>query len=76
MKIKTSITLSEKVLKAIDQLIKGNSNRSAFIEQGIWFFLEHLRRMERDKRELEILNQNAEKLNKQAKEILSYQTKL
>jgi metal-responsive CopG/Arc/MetJ family transcriptional regulator len=69
MKIKTSITLSEELVKAIDQR---HSNRSEFIEKGMRAYLRQLKREERDAHDLEILNKYADELNREALETLEY----
>jgi metal-responsive CopG/Arc/MetJ family transcriptional regulator len=76
MKEKTSVTLSKDVLKGIDRLAGSKQSRSAFIE-GV--LAEHLRaraRAERDARDLEIINRNAERLNRDAEDGLEYQAPL
>jgi metal-responsive CopG/Arc/MetJ family transcriptional regulator len=75
-KEKTSITLSREVLSGIDRMAGSKQSRSAFIESVL---AEHLRaraRAERDKRDLEIINRNAEKLNREALDVLEYQAPL
>jgi metal-responsive CopG/Arc/MetJ family transcriptional regulator len=69
MKVKTSITLSEELVKAIDQR---HSNRSEFIEKGMRAYLRQLKREERDAHDLEILNKYADELNREALETLEY----
>ena len=76
MKIKTSITLSEEVLRAIDQISGESKNRSAFIELAIRDYLKKRAKKLRDDRDLEILNQNYKRLNREAEDVLSYQIEL
>ena len=76
MKIKTSITLSEEVLRAIDQISGESKNRSAFIELAIRDYLKKKAKKLRDDRDLEILNQNSKRLNREAEDVLSYQIEL
>jgi metal-responsive CopG/Arc/MetJ family transcriptional regulator len=76
MKIKTSITLSENLLTRIDQLAGHYKNRSIFLETAAWAFIEYLQRVERNARDLEILNQRADTLNEEALDVLSYQAPL
>jgi metal-responsive CopG/Arc/MetJ family transcriptional regulator len=73
MKVKTSITLSENLLTAIDQLAGEYKNRSIFLETAAWAFIEYLRRTERNARDLEIINRHADALNEEALDVLSYQ---
>lgn len=75
MKIKTSITLSEELLNEIDSIISPKGNRSIFIEEAIKKYLELKKKHLRDQRDLEIINKASDNLNKEAKDILSYQVK-
>ena len=76
MKIKTSITLSEEVLLEIDKISGESRNRSAFIEIAIRDFLKKRAKKIRDDRDLEILNKNSKRLNREAEDVLSYQVEL
>ena len=76
MKIKTSVTLSEDVLKLIDRNAKGEKNRSAFIETAVRAYLEVIGRHRRDQEDLSTINRLAEKLNAEAGDVLSFQTEL
>jgi metal-responsive CopG/Arc/MetJ family transcriptional regulator len=73
MKVKTSITLSEEALKAIQEHLSKSSSRSDFIEQAVWAMISHLIRNERNARDLDIINRNADRLNKEALDALEYQ---
>ena len=73
MRVKTSITLPEDLLKSID---RRESNRSAFIEKASRAYLASTERMERDARDLEIINRNAKRLNREAMDALKYQKPL
>jgi metal-responsive CopG/Arc/MetJ family transcriptional regulator len=76
MKTKTSVTLSEDLLKLIDRNAKGEKNRSAFIETAVRSYLEVVRRHRRDQDDLSTINRLAEKLNAEAGDVLSFQVKL
>jgi metal-responsive CopG/Arc/MetJ family transcriptional regulator len=73
MKTKTSITLSEDVIKAIDKLSGQYKNRSEFIELALRHYIAQLIRKQRNARDLEIINQRAERLNEEALDVLAYQ---
>lgn len=75
MKVKTSITLSEDLLKAIDQRA-GHKNRSEFIETALWAFITQIIRNEQNARDIQIINQRADYLNQEAADVLAYQVKL
>jgi len=72
MKIKTSITLSDDVLQAIDELAK-SSSRSEVIEQALRDFLAARERQLRDARDVEIMNKHADAYNLETADLLSYQ---
>lgn len=76
MKVKTSITLSDELVQAIDQYDGAYKNRSDFIEAAIWAFIRQIRRSQQNARDLEIINQNAERLNAEALDVLAYQVEL
>ena len=73
MKIKTSITLSEDLIREIDELSGRFGNRSALIEKAIRDFLTAEAKRRRDLQDIEILNRRADALNKEAEDVLSYQ---
>jgi metal-responsive CopG/Arc/MetJ family transcriptional regulator len=76
MKVKTSITLSENLLKTIDEYTGEYKNRSAFIEYAVRAFIMQLIRRQQDSRDLEIINQRADYLNQEAADVLTYQVDL
>ena len=80
MKVKTSITLSENLLQAIDTRAREQGdhykNRSDFIETALWTFITQLFRDEQNARDLEIINRRAEYLNAEAEDVLAYQVAL
>lgn len=76
MKIKTSITISEELIKSIDEVFGGQKNRSEFIEKAVKHYIERQIQEERDLKDLDILNKKADKLNKEAEDVLSYQVDL
>jgi len=73
MKEKTSITLSKEVLAGIDRLSGSRQSRSAFIEEILCRYLRERERAQRDARDLEIINRNAERLNRDAEDGLEFQ---
>ena len=76
MKIKTSITLSEDVLRAIDRRSKKYGSRSEFIEAALLAFISQLARGERNARDLKIINRRAKRLNEEAADVLDYQVEM
>jgi metal-responsive CopG/Arc/MetJ family transcriptional regulator len=73
MKVKTSITLSEDLLEAIDQRSAQFKNRSDFIEAAIRSFIAQMIRDEQNAKDLAIINRQADRLNQEAADVLSYQ---
>lgn len=77
MKVKTSITLSEDLLRAIDEYARGyKKSRSEFIEEAVRVFVRQLIRRQQDARDLEIINHRADYLNQEAMDVLAYQVDL
>lgn len=76
MKVKTSITLSEDLVKAIDERAKQHKNRSDFIESAVRAFIGQMIREEQNARDLAIINRRADHLNKEAADVLAYQIAL
>lgn len=76
MKTKTSITLSEQLLVAVDEYAQDYRSRSAFIEAAVLFFVADLERREAELRDLEIINRQADSLNDEAADVLGYQAPL
>ena len=73
MKVKTSITLSEDLLDAIDESSGQFKNRSDFVEAAIRAYIEHMIREEQNAKDLAIINRQADRLNKEAIDVLEYQ---
>jgi metal-responsive CopG/Arc/MetJ family transcriptional regulator len=73
MKEKTSITLSPDLLAGIDRLAGPQGSRSAFIERVLRRYLREQVRAEAHARDLERINQAAERLNSEAADVLEYQ---
>ena len=76
MKIKTSVTLSDELVEAIDQYSDPYKNRSDFIEAATWAFIKQIIRDQQNARDIEIINRNADRLNAEALDVLAYQVQL
>ena len=74
MKMKTSITLSEDLIQSIDEFSGGRKNRSELIERALRDYLDRHARLKRDLEDLAILNKKGDKLNREAEDVLSYQS--
>lgn len=73
MKEKTSVTLSREVLTGIDRLVGPQGSRSAFIERVLRRYLRGQVRAQANARDLERINQAADRLNSEAADVLDYQ---
>jgi metal-responsive CopG/Arc/MetJ family transcriptional regulator len=73
MKVKTSITLPEELLDAIDEQSSRFKNRSNFIEAAIRAYIAKIVLDEQNARDLAIINREANRLNKEAADVLAYQ---
>lgn len=76
MKVKTSITLSNELLKAIDLRMGAYRSRSEFLEIAARKLIAELARKEAEQRDLEIINRRADSLNSEAEDVLSFQVPL
>lgn len=74
MKVKTSITLSRQALLAADRLAGKGGNRSQVIEAAILDFAARRERTLRDARDRAAIDRNAERLNREALDVLDYQS--
>ena len=70
MRVKTSITLPKELLGRLDRIDK---NRSALLERAALAYLAHIERQFRDRKDIEIIDRNAERLNREALDTLEYQ---
>jgi metal-responsive CopG/Arc/MetJ family transcriptional regulator len=73
MRVKTSITIDERILKAIDKATTRTRSRSRLIEDAAREFLARRARAAREARDLAILNDSADALNREMADVLAYQ---
>jgi metal-responsive CopG/Arc/MetJ family transcriptional regulator len=71
MRVKTSITLPADLIARLDRVDK---NRSAVLERAARSWLAQVEREARDRLDLEIIEKNATRMNRDAEENLSYQS--
>lgn len=72
MRQKTSVTLSEETLRALDEAAEGG-NRSRLVEEAVRDYLARRARAAREARDLAILNRSADALNREVRDVLDYQ---
>jgi metal-responsive CopG/Arc/MetJ family transcriptional regulator len=70
VRVRVSITLPSELLGQLD---RAGKNRSALIERALRAYLAHLASEERDRRDLEIISRNADRLNREAADVFEYQ---
>lgn len=74
MKIKTSITLSQDLLREVDARVEAQQrSRSEFIEEALRAFLAHADRAALQLREAALLRKHARALNAEMAEVLEFQ---
>ena len=76
MKLKTSITLSEDVVKRLDRATRRGENRSQAIERLLRESQEAEARRAADSKDLALIDEHAAELNAEAEDVLAYQTEL
>jgi metal-responsive CopG/Arc/MetJ family transcriptional regulator len=78
MKIETTISLEPELLQKLDRLLESNGHNSLseLIEDLIRGFLAREEKPSYDLRELELINKNANRLNQEAEDALTYQIEL
>lgn len=68
--MKTSVSLSAKVLKQLDQEATDKGQRSALVEQAVVEFFERRRREKRDEKDRKIYEEHADEINRETEEIM------
>ena len=76
MKAKTSLTLSDDLLRDLDRMAGSKVSRSSFIEKILREFVEQRARQKRLVQEVAAINQHAEKLNSEMNDALSFQARM
>ena len=76
MKAKTSLTLSEDLVKTLDKLAGTKVSRSAFIENILREFVDRRAAARRDAQAVAAINKHAAQLNAEMSDTLSFQSSL
>jgi metal-responsive CopG/Arc/MetJ family transcriptional regulator len=71
VRVKTSVTLPDDLLRQID---REEPNRSAFFERAARRYLFETTKARRRESDLAILQRSADRLNKEAADVLEYQS--
>ena len=73
MRVKTSVTMDEGLLRAIDKATRRGRSRSRVIEDAAREYLAGRARAAREARDLQILNAVADALNREMEDVLAHQ---
>ncbi len=73
MKVRTSVTLPKDLLIKVDALAGKKHKRSAIVELALRDYVAKENGGKLNKRDIEIINVNADKLNEEALDTLEYQ---
>jgi len=76
MKLKTSLTLSEDIVKSVRRAAKKGESRSQTIERLLREGLAGRARHAAGERDLALINEHADRLNAEAEDVLGYQADL
>ena len=72
MRVRTSVTLPKELLIKIDALA-GKNKRSKIVESALRDYVAKESRKRLNKRDIEIINKNADLINQQVEETLEFQ---
>lgn len=73
MRVRTSITLPTELLIKVDALAGRKHKRSQIVESALRDYVAKENRDELNKRDIKIINRNADLINKQVEETLEFQ---
>ncbi len=74
MKVTISVTLSEDLLDDLDKRSGEDGSRSELIEAAVRAFIVQHKNAKQKARDLTIINRLADRLNKEAADVLEYQS--
>ena len=73
MKLKTSITLEQEMITAVEEAAREGESRSQVIERLLRQSLSARERAKVDTRDRNLINEHADELNEEAVDVLAYQ---
>ena len=73
MRVRTSVTLPRELLIQVDALVGKNRKRSAVVESALVEYVAKERPRSINRRDIEIINKNADLINRQVEETLEFQ---
>jgi metal-responsive CopG/Arc/MetJ family transcriptional regulator len=71
--MRIAITISRELLAAIDRM---HPDRSTFVERACRSYLARLKKARREAADIAIINAHANRLNKEARDVIGYQKSL
>ncbi|MCP9495819.1 MAG: ribbon-helix-helix protein, CopG family [Pyrinomonadaceae bacterium MAG19_C2-C3] len=73
MKVRTSVTLPKELLMKVDALTGKNRRRSEIVECALQDYMAKENHKKLNTRDIEIINEHADLINKQVEETLEFQ---
>lgn len=73
MRVRTSISLPEELLVKVDKLAGAKKRRSQVVESALVAYVAKQAPQKLNKRDIDIINQNADLINEQVEETLEFQ---
>ena len=73
MKVRTSVTLPKELLKKVDALTGKTRKRSEIVESALRDYVAREKYKKLNTRDIEIINEHADLINKQVEETLEFQ---
>lgn len=73
MRVRTSVTLPKELLIKVDALAGKKNKRSAIVESALRDYVAKENGRKLNRRDIEIINKNADLINKQVEETLEFQ---
>ncbi len=73
MRVRTSVTLPEELLVEVDALARKKNGRSAVVESALLAYVAKEKPKKLNRRDIQIINENADLINRQVEETLEFQ---
>jgi len=73
MRVRTSVTLPEELLVEVDALAGKKNGRSAVVESALVAYVAKEKPKKLNRRDIRIINENADLINRQVEETLEFQ---
>jgi metal-responsive CopG/Arc/MetJ family transcriptional regulator len=73
MRVRTSVTLPKELLVEVDALTDKKNGRSAVVESALIAYVAKEKPKKLNRRDIRIINENADLINRQVEETLAFQ---